>query len=366
MTVNEHGMHGLDQHYIPNQGILFVNHKLKNRSGHLGHALVQCANGDLLAFYPNCSDDNDGHSAIGWMEYKRSCDYGKSWGPSSILPYSKQLLNSYGNKSAMSEKAVVTKKGSLLLFQLICDISENALWEPYWIPVYLTSQDQGVTWEYAKELGKGRGRVYDALSRDNTIYVLKFCNDAIIHWTGNLPNHQYKLYTSDDNGQNFTIRSILPFDTNGRGYGTLCFLKNGDLIAYCYNSSDEYHSDYVISHDMGYTWEEPEQSFFSKKLRNPQMVQYGYGYLMHGRSGNHGEESGHFILYYSSDGIRWDDGRYLCRCSAGYGAYSNNLVVEIPTSHSRRLLIHSSHAYEKNKTNILSWWIDMILTGDES
>lgn len=27
---------------LPNKGILFVDHAANNRSGHLGHALVQC------------------------------------------------------------------------------------------------------------------------------------------------------------------------------------------------------------------------------------------------------------------------------------------------------------------------------------
>lgn len=38
---------------LPNKGILFVDHAANNRSGHLGHALVQCENGDILAFYLN-------------------------------------------------------------------------------------------------------------------------------------------------------------------------------------------------------------------------------------------------------------------------------------------------------------------------
>ena len=59
---------------LPNEGILFVDHSRKGRSGHLGHALVEYEDGKILAFYPNCSDDNKGHSAVGWMEYKRSED----------------------------------------------------------------------------------------------------------------------------------------------------------------------------------------------------------------------------------------------------------------------------------------------------
>ncbi len=58
---------------IPGEGILFVNHHEKRRSGHLGHALVEYADGCILAFYSNCAGSrNAGHSGFGWMEYKRS------------------------------------------------------------------------------------------------------------------------------------------------------------------------------------------------------------------------------------------------------------------------------------------------------
>ena len=52
----------------PNDGILFVDNSLAGRSGHLGHAVVEYADGKVLAFYPNSSVDNKGHSAVGWME----------------------------------------------------------------------------------------------------------------------------------------------------------------------------------------------------------------------------------------------------------------------------------------------------------
>ena len=48
----------------PNEGILLVDHSAKRRSGRLGHALVHYEPGKLLAFYPNCSGDNGGHSGI--------------------------------------------------------------------------------------------------------------------------------------------------------------------------------------------------------------------------------------------------------------------------------------------------------------
>ena len=58
----------------PNDGILFVDHSRTGRSGHLGHALVEYAPERILAFYPNCSDANKGHTGDGWMEVKRSED----------------------------------------------------------------------------------------------------------------------------------------------------------------------------------------------------------------------------------------------------------------------------------------------------
>ena len=78
----------------PNTGLLFVDHSTNDRSGHLGHALVEYEDGKILAFYPNCSGDNNGHSAVGWMEFKRSEDGGKTWGEPEVLSYSKTATSS--------------------------------------------------------------------------------------------------------------------------------------------------------------------------------------------------------------------------------------------------------------------------------
>ena len=48
----------------------------------------------------------------------------------------------------------------------------------------------------------------------------------------------------------------------------------------------------------------------------------------------------------------------LAKCEAGYGAYSNSIIVDEPNR--ERVYIHSSHAYADNKTNILAWWVDKI------
>lgn len=346
---------------VPNQGILFVNHAPENRSGHLGHALVENICGEILAFYPNCSADNDGHSAVGWMEYKRSGDGGLNWSEPAMLDYSRQVFDRHEGRSAMAEKAVLTENGTVILFHLISDIRKNPLWEPYFTPTYTRSFDGGATWTDAKTVDEKRGRVYDALNKNGTVYALKFCNDATENWVGTKKEHVYNLYVSEDNGETFHLRSTIPFDTSGRGYGTMEFLENGSLIVYVYNSENESQADYAVSEDQGNTWKQVGTAFLQKKIRNPQLIHFYDGYFMHGRSGNYGEDAGNFVLYYSEDGIHWDDGRFLCLCTAGYGAYSNSLVIgKSSWNGKKRLLIQASHAYDKNKTNILHWWIDKI------
>lgn len=342
----------------PNDGIMFVDHSKSNRSGHLGHALVEYEDGRILAFYANCSADRKGHTADGWMECKRSLDGGESWSDPVPLEYSKALYDSGQGRSAMSEKAVRTEDGAIVLFNLVCDISENTSWEPYMIPTFLRSVDGGETWTEAKPLSDKRGRVYDAILHEGEILALEFCNDAVNTWTGNLPEHQYHLYASADGGKTFSLRSVLPFDTKGRGYGAMAVLPDGGLIAYAYNIADEQRLDYVVSHDCGSTWSAPNTAFLQKKIRNPQMAAFKGGYVLHGRSGNKGEGSGHFVLYTSQDGVTWDAGQYLRMQEARLGAYSNNLLVgALNPGKENRLLIQASHAYEDSKTNILHWWL---------
>ena len=61
-------------------------------------------NEKILAFYPNCSLDEKGHSAVGWMEYKRSEDYGETWSQ----PYIFQLsLNLVIGKGTSHEKLLI-------------------------------------------------------------------------------------------------------------------------------------------------------------------------------------------------------------------------------------------------------------------
>lgn len=344
----------------PNDGILFVDHSQANRSGHLGHALVEHAPGKILAFYPNCSDVNEGHNGDGWMEYERSEDGGRTWSEPCPLAYSKRVYDQGAGRSVMCEKAVCTEDGTIVLFNLECgNLPEtNWAWQPLAVPTFLRSTDGGLSWEPPTLMGNEPGRVWDALCTDGCIFALELCNDSRVHWYGNQPEHHYALYVSTDEGRSFSLRSVLPFEIEGRGYGAMAFLHDGSLIAYVYNLADERRLDYVISCDGGHSWSGVQTAFMAKKIRNPQIAAFKNGFVLHGRSGNQGDRWGHLVLYTSRDGIEWDTGRYLKMRKAGWGAYSNNLLVSGPSPDApKRLLIQASHAYELSKTNIYHWWL---------
>ena len=257
----------------------------------------------------------------------------------------------------MCEKVVRPDDGAIILFNLEC---EGKGWMPLAVPTYLRSADGGLTWGPARPMGDQPGRIWDALLHDGCLLALELCNDSKNNWYGNLPEHHYALYVSEDNGGTFSRRSVLPFDAQGRGYGAMAVLPDDSLIAYVYNIADEKHLDYVISGDGGHTWSGVHTAFMAKQIRNPQMAAFKGGYVLHGRSGSKGEEAerGHFVLYTSRDGIHWDAGRYLRKREAGLGAYSNNLVVgSLESGEPERLLIQASHAYEAHRTNVLHWWL---------
>ena len=338
----------------PNQGIMFANHAKAGRSGHLGHALVEYEPGKILAFYANCSDYKQGHNGDGWMDYKRSEDGGRTWGEPSTLEYSKKIYEKDVGHSVMCEKAVRADDGAIILFNLEC---RGKGWQPLAVPTYLRSADGGFSWEPARPMGDQPARIWDVMLHGGCIFVLELCNDSEVKWYGNLPEHHYALHVSLDNGRTFFRRSVLPFDI-GRGYGTMAILPDGSLIVYVYNTEDEKNLDYVTSHDGGCTWSSMQTSFMAKQIRNPQMVAFKEGFVLHGRSGNKGAGENHFALYTSLDGVSWDAGRYLCKAEAGRGAYSNNLLVTAPDAAApERLLIQASHAYDEHMTNVLHWWL---------
>jgi len=352
--------HHINLPLTANEGILFVDHSKAGHSGHLGHALVEYAPGKILAFYPHCFGRVTGHSGDGWMEYKRSEDGGRTWSEPLALEYSRLSYQALDNgHSVMCEKAVCTDNGDIVLFNLE-SVNPTYFWEPLGVPTFSRSSDQGVTWSKPHPIGNEAGRFSDVRYHQGVIYVLKFCNDCKVFFCGNQPEHHYELYISEDQGQSFSLRSVLPFDAMDHAYGTMSFLSDTELIAYIYNSKDEYHPEYAISRDGGKNWDAPQSTFLAKRIRNPQMTAFKDGFVMHGRSGEvtDDEMKGHFVIYTSDDAIHWDEGRYLQMRIAGCGAYSNNLVVHDPDGGPERLLIQASHVYKNHMTNIYHWWLN--------
>jgi len=350
-----HGHFAITPPDPPNGGILFVDQSQADRSSHLGHALVEHGPGRILAFYPTCSGKKGGlpwmgpewagHNADGWMEYRRSDDGGKTWSEPAALEYSKRTYDRRQGRSVFCEKAVLAADGTIVLFNLECDIASNTDWNPPFTPTVSRSGDGGETWSEPQELGSLPGRVFDALTM----------NDSILALTHHPGERAHVIYASRDHGKTFAPLRRLPFRSGT--YGTMEVLQDGRLIVYVYNPDDERRLDYAISADGGASWAEPQTAVFAKKIRNPQLAAFKGVYVLHGRSGHVGADRGdlgHLVLYTSRDGVNWDEGRYLCMKTAGAAAYSNNLLVD----GGKRLLIQASHAYDRSKANVLHWWLD--------
>lgn len=340
---------------VPNDGLMFADHSLSGRSGHLGHALVEYAPDCLLAFYPNCSGArNNGHNGFGWMEFKRSTDGGNTWSEPMELPFSKRVFLD-GLYTVSCEKAVADESGAIILFATMND-SRGKFWGPFFEPRWLKSEDGGAHFSLMGAF-PFRGRIFDAAYRDGVIYALEFCNDGVIRDEGCLPEHVYRLYVSEDQGVTFSERSVLPFDTTEKVYGTMDFRADGSLIVYIYDKRDEENAPYVVSLDGGRTWSKVKTAFLKKRIRNPQFRAFGGCYFLYGRSGHYLPPQ-NFVLYTSLDGETWDEGKYICERKAGHCFYSNSVIVgHFGPAEQQRLLIQASDAYQLNRTNVKHWWL---------
>ena len=170
-------------------------------------------------------------------------------------------------------------------------------------------------------------------------------------FTGNDPEHVYRLYVSDDRGESFRELGIVPIPTHGRGYGAMIFRPDGSLVVYAYNVHDECHMDWAISHDKGATFTEIGKSFLDKRIRNPQISLLDGTYVLQGRAGAKG-----FVFYNSPDGLNWSEGLML-NTEKGSCYYSNGIVLNDGSSGAKRLLIQFSEVYERCCVNAMHMWI---------
>lgn len=330
---------------------LYVNNEARGRSGHMSHAMAEFAPSRVIDFNSNCSAVRcRGHSAFGWIEYRISNDGGEHFGEARELPYSKRAFFD-GVFTVSVEKAVVCPDGSIVIFALRNTTLASVCCEPWLTPMVLKSTDGGDTWSTPAECSPYKGRIYDAVERGGVIYMLQFCNDGEIKFTGNREEHRYRLFVSYDNGESFTVRSELPGNTEGRGYGSLLFDSQGILHAYTYNVNAEREMDHLISRNNGETWELCDPCYLAKGIRNPQTALIDGVYILHGR----GEKERGFVIYSSPDGYTWDEG-YSPETEKRLCYYSNNIVLK-DSNGDNRLLIQYSDAYKEACVNVMHRWL---------
>ncbi len=326
--------------------IIFEDNEKKERSGHLGHAMTEVAPGKIIAFYANSAAiRNAGHSGFGWMEYKTSLDYGETWDEGVVFPYSIDVFLEGLNTVAV-EKAVTCANGDVAAFCLINSQLALPCWEPYSEPKVVISKNQGETWESPIEFSSYKGRIYDTLVHNGIVYALEFCCEGSEKFWGTKPEHVYRIFKSVDNCKTFEEVSVVPFEsTLGSAYGNMIITPDEKLIVYAYNVNDEQNMDYAISSDFGKTWEKCGKSFVKNCIRNPQVGLLDGQFILHGRAGeNSGTHA--FIIYTSSDGINWDDGKILVSDKRSC-FYSENLTIKGPNG-KEKMFVKYSEKYTDN------------------
>ena len=361
MLIHAQTISGIVRDLQLSEPVIFADNEKAGRSGHVGHAMTEFAPGKLMVFSANTSAVRvEGHAAFGWMEYSISEDYGKTFSQPVKLPYAWDTFLK-GIHTVSVEKAITLDNGEIAAFCLMNSQFSQISCEPWDCPEVVISPDQGKSWSDPIVASPFKGRIYDVLYQDGVAYVLLFCNDAEVTFTGNKPEHVYRLYRSEDNCRSFQEICVVPLDTDHRAYGNMIFTPAGDLIVYAYNEKDEVHMDYIISHDCGKTWETPGKSFVKNKIRNPQVGMLDGQYILHGRAGEAGEAGliGEFVLYTSADGIHWDDGKILVTGRPA-SFYSENLTFTLPDG-TQKMLVKYSENYNDHVPGVWNGQVNSMM-----
>jgi hypothetical protein len=361
---------------IPNTGMLFVDRQLEDRSGHGNNSLAECRNGHIVAFYSVTgigADNLNGHGTAGWSEYRRSTDGGQSWSDPVVFDYSKRMWEGDEVYSALVYSVITAPNGTLIATVIRY---ANERWQKQRAPVYFLSEDHGQTWQGPREFDES-ATVDDIAYTMDTSFV--YDGEVFIVFRGGAsdmsPGGPQTLWVSDDNGESFRRRSVLPFD-HANYYWAAGALDDGKIIVYSYNAHQkredrtaEQNIPYVISTDHGRTWSDVQTTHFAKGIRNMQLSgKLGQWYFMHGRSGSYprdliGDDPGpdNFVLYSSRDGIHWDEGIVLMsrlQTPGGGDCYSaNEIIGKYDPETPEKLLIHADVSYSGAKTNMHQWWV---------
>lgn len=321
---------------------LYVDNKNRGRSGHMSHAMAKFDNKCFIDFNSNCSPVRwNGHSPYGWVEYRISKDAGRSYSDAKVLPYSRDCFLD-GIYCISVEKAVICDDGTIVAFCLRNDATDPTCCEPWDTPIVVRSFDGGETWTDAAGFTEYKGRIYDALYINGTIYVMHLCNER---FEGKTKDHIYRLYESTDNGETFSELSVIPIEPIGRNYGSMLYDDKGILHAYAHNEKANFDFDHAISKDAGKTWEICSPCHLEKGCRNPQVGLVDGVYILHGRS----EDYEGLVIYISIDGQNWDEGTFLVHNKGAAAFYSNNL--NLADEQGNFLLVQYSDRYFSDRFN---------------
>lgn len=354
-VVREQVIHGVLKDLHVSEPTIYANNEARHRSGHMSHAMVELSPGRIIDFNSNCSAERYfGHTPFGWIEYRYSEDGGEQFGEIHELPYAKRVFDD-GIMAISVEKAVLCDDGTLIAFCLRnAACLEQHFCEPWAEPMYVRSTDGGRTWTKEAQLCPYPGRMYGAINKDGTVYVLHFCNER---FRGRDPEHLYRLFKSTDNGISFYEESVVDFgDTFGLGYGSLIFMPDHRLVAYAQDLSDPEHLRYSVSDDEGKTWSECGKSRVACGAINPQINILDGQYIMHCRSAFDCD----LVLYTSADGLHWDEGHILNPEKHSTGCfYSNNVIVHgYGKDGGDRMIVQFSESYDSSRVNAMHIMIE--------
>jgi len=313
------------------------------RCSHGGPVCLQYANGVIAAFYANTSD----HNTDGWTEYATSEDGGKTWDKYHKLPYSYEIYQSDPRKRAWVEEALVTSKGTAVLF--VTHFTDDKRTGNG----FLKSYDHGATWTEYEPLDIGVvGYPCAVAVSGDTNYLLLDSNAG-----------PHVLCVSTDDGATWRKKSVLPLD-HDKWYGAMCLGADRRLLAGAYTQKDEDHFHYCLSEDRGTTWSEQKSAVVDKAIRDPELAYVGGRYYLHGRSGHHGPGAHRFVLYVSENGEDWSEGIVISGDTRSPDGYSHNCIVHKGDGPPELMVLYSI-IYEGRDTNEYVFFLRPTKTANE-
>ena len=208
----------------------------------------------------------------------------------------------------------------------------------------MRSHDHGITWsDPAPVANEPVGYYPGAVGVKGAVNYVLFDAESQV----GLYDGDHELWVSTDDGQTWRKRSTLPLQTDV-GYGAMCFMKDGRLLAGGAVYRDPHHFYYCISDNDGRTWGKQQKAYLDKRIHDPELAHLDGKYYLHGRSADRGEGSNRFVLYQSDDGIRWKNGVIVSGDERRPDGYSHNCIINKYNDKPNELMVEYSIIYSPN------------------